>query len=84
MEVCWPAELLQIMVILMISILVPQNVILLLHLPCSQCYIILLGVEEAERTKASVSDEEERQRRLKTVQRGVEQISSQLRNPSSL
>ncbi|XP_027014885.1 protein PAT1 homolog 2 isoform X1 [Tachysurus fulvidraco] len=49
-----------------------------------KCYIILLGVEEAERLKASVSDEEERQRRLKTVQRGVEQISNQLRNPNSL
>lgn len=59
-------------------------IIPLLHLPCSQCYIILLGVEEAERTKASVSDEEERQRRLKTIQRGVERISSQLRNPNSL
>lgn len=59
-------------------------VILLLYLPCSQCYITLLGVEEAERLKASVSDEEERQRRMKTIQRGVEKISSQLRNPSSL
>ncbi|KAF5892124.1 protein PAT1 2 [Clarias magur] len=49
-----------------------------------KCYVILLGVEEAERAKASVSDEEERQRRLKTIQGGVEQISSQLCNPGFL
>ncbi|XP_060794750.1 protein PAT1 homolog 2 [Neoarius graeffei] len=48
------------------------------------CYIILLGVEEAEQAKASISDEEEKQRRLETIQRGVEQISSQLCNPNSL
>lgn len=92
MEVCWPPVLLQVTVWLMISAeLYPgvfwffrmSRVILLLHLPCSQCYITLLGVEEAERMKASISDEEERQRRLTTIQRGVEHISSQLRHPNS-
>lgn len=48
-----------------------------------KCYITLLGVEEAERMKASISDEEERQRRLTIIQRGVEHISSQLRHPNS-
>ncbi|KAI4889566.1 hypothetical protein NFI96_028065 [Prochilodus magdalenae] len=43
-----------------------------------QCYLTLLGMEEAERTKATVSDEEEKRRLTKTVQRGVEEINRQL------
>ncbi|XP_072523800.1 protein PAT1 homolog 2 [Salminus brasiliensis] len=49
-----------------------------------KCYIILLGVEEAERTKATVSDDEEKNRLMKTMQRGVDDINSQLHNSSSL
>uniref|UniRef100_W5LM36 PAT1 homolog 2 n=1 Tax=Astyanax mexicanus TaxID=7994 RepID=W5LM36_ASTMX len=40
-----------------------------------KCYVILLGVEEAERTKATVSDEEEKKRLMKTMQRGLEEIN---------
>lgn len=62
-----------------------QTFFMILLLPFSQCYITLLGVEQAERLQASVSDDkEEKQRVLKTIQRGVEQISSQLRDPNSL
>ncbi|XP_036427674.1 protein PAT1 homolog 2 [Colossoma macropomum] len=49
-----------------------------------KCFIILLGVEEAERTKETVSDEEERRRLMKTVQRGVDEISSRLHSSSLL
>ncbi|KAL7857374.1 hypothetical protein SRHO_G00162730 [Serrasalmus rhombeus] len=49
-----------------------------------KCLMILLAVEEAERTKETVSDEEERRRLMKTVQRGVDEISSRLRSSSSL
>ncbi|XP_062859950.1 protein PAT1 homolog 2 [Trichomycterus rosablanca] len=49
-----------------------------------KCYIILLGVEEADRTKNNVSDDEEKLRLKKSVQRGVEKISTKLRNPNSL
>ncbi|KAL6474923.1 hypothetical protein MHYP_G00159630 [Metynnis hypsauchen] len=49
-----------------------------------KCLIILLAVEEAERTKETVSDEEERIRLMKTVQRGVDEISCQLHSSSSL
>ncbi|XP_066521870.1 protein PAT1 homolog 2 isoform X2 [Hoplias malabaricus] len=49
-----------------------------------KCYVLMLGVEEAERTKATVSDEEEKRRLMKTVQRGVEEINSRLHNSSSL
>uniref|UniRef100_A0A3B1JZ01 PAT1 homolog 2 n=1 Tax=Astyanax mexicanus TaxID=7994 RepID=A0A3B1JZ01_ASTMX len=49
-----------------------------------KCYVILLGVEEAERTKATVSDEEEKKRLMKTMQRGLEEINSQLHSSSAL
>ncbi|KAL7870023.1 hypothetical protein AOLI_G00140110 [Acnodon oligacanthus] len=49
-----------------------------------KCLMILLAVEEAERTKETVSDEEERRRLMKTVQRGVDEISSRLHSSSSL
>lgn len=49
-----------------------------------QCYIVLLGVEEAERTKNNVSDDEEKLRLMKSIQRGVEKISAKLRNSDSL
>ncbi|KAK1794413.1 hypothetical protein P4O66_011297 [Electrophorus voltai] len=49
-----------------------------------QCYVTLLGVEAAERMKTTVTDEEENRRLMKTMQRGVEEINSQLRNLNSM
>ncbi|XP_026865042.2 protein PAT1 homolog 2 [Electrophorus electricus] len=49
-----------------------------------KCYVTLLGVEAAERMKTTVTDEEENRRLMKTMQRGVEEINSQLRNLNSM